>query len=261
MRTAVFVIAILSLEVVCAAQQNVMQGLRYDKPSYGLGETINFEYAIRNDDNKAINYSFTSGKQFDLWVMFDGRECFRLSKHIFYSQALTSLTLRPGQMQTYCAVWNQKDNSGKQMGPGTYTVNAQLTPTENQPTITSTRVQIGAKSAALVPVTIKQATTDFEAIKGSVMISARYRGFRPNASDSNTKNGPPVTSSDWAICDDTGCMYVTGQNPLDASKDRDTPITVYGKLKKTSAGQVYLVLQGVSTNKKPTSKPPSQPSI
>ena len=255
MRAAAFVMMIVWLGTACAGQQDVMQGLRSDKISYKLGETVDFEYAIRNEDNKLIRYSFSSGKQFDLWVMFDGKECYRLSRHMFYTQALSSLTLGPGQMQAYRAQWNQKDDSGKQMGPGTYTVNAQLTPTENRPPITSTRVQIGARSAALVPVTIRQAIADFDAIKGSVMIAARYRGFRPDVSDANVKYGPPATSSDWVICDDTSCMYVTGQNPLDASKDRDTLITVFGKLKKTEQGQVYIVLQSASVNKTSTCKP------
>lgn len=251
MRATIFLMAIMGLAGTGLAQQNVTQGLRTDKPSYGLGETVGFEYAIRNDTNQALRYSFTSGKQFDLWVLCDGGECYRLSKHMFYSQALTSLTLGPGDTKTYRAGWDQKDNSGKQVGPGTFTVYAQLTPSDNAPQPTSARVQIGTKTAALVPVTIKQGIAAFDALDGKmVVVSAVYRGFEPNPKDSNTKDGPPETSRDWAICDDTGCMYVVGKNPLDPVKDRGTAITVICKLKKSAKGQVYMTPQSATTSKR-----------
>ncbi len=251
MRATIFLIAIISLAGTGSAQQSVMQGLRTDKPSYGLGETVSFEYAIRNDTNQVLKYSFTSGKQFDLWVLCDGGECYRLSKHMFYTQALTSLTLGPGDTKTYCARWDQKDNSGKQVGPGTFTVYAQLTPSDNAPPATSTRVQIGTKTAALVPVTIKQAITTFDALAGKmVVISAVYRGFQPNPKDSNVHDGPPETNQDWAVCDDTRCMYVVGKNPLDSTKDRGVAITVIGKLKKSAKGQVYMILQSATTGRR-----------
>lgn len=211
---------------------------------------------MRNDSNQAVTYSFSSGKQFDIWVICDGGECFRLSRRLFYTQATTSLTLRPGDSKTYCGEWDQKDNTGTQVGPGTYSAYAQLTPSGKPPPATSARVQVGARGAKLIPMTIKEAISNIKALEGKrVMVSAVYKGSRPNPYDSNTKDGPPVTRSDWAICDKTGCMYVTGSVALDPANDKDVPITVTGKLHKTPKGQVYMILESAAVDKKVTCPP------
>jgi hypothetical protein len=195
MRVTLMVVALLGLSGVCFAQQvrgDLIQGLKADKPSYELGSKIRFEYAVRNDSNQAIVYSFPTAKQFDIWVMCDGKECFRLSKRMFYAQMLTSLALRPGEIKTYCGEWDQKDASGKQIGPGTYTVYAQLTPSGKPPPRVTGRVQIGTRGATLIPVSIKEAISNYTAFVGKrALIAAVYKGSRPNPNDPNTRDGPP----------------------------------------------------------------------
>ena len=247
-----FVVLAMALVAGGAGADNLMQGVKCEKPGYGLGEKIVCQYSVRNEGSLPVVYSFPSAKQFDLWVTRgDDVELFRLSKNKVYAQVLTRFALAPGETKTFCAEWNQKDIKGKQVGPGTYKVYARLTPSKNRPPSTTCRVVVGGKGAALAPVTIRQAISLAGQVPNSrVSISATYRGWSPEPNDPNTKDGPPVTRSDWAIRDDTGCMYVVGTADLDRTKDMGAKVTVVGRLKKSAKGQVYLVLESATVRKK-----------
>lgn len=233
---------------------SLSQGVKADRPAYGLGEPLTLQFAIRNNSSGNTVLNFPTAKQFDIWVTQGDGDVFRASHDQTYAQSRTSLTLRPGETKTFTATWNQQDiTAHKQVGPGVYTINAQLMASgKNSPPVTTGRVRIGGPSAraALVPVTICEAIANAPANLGrKVMISATYRGTAPSPDNSNTKAGPPVTPNDWAICDATGCMYVTGTVTLDPTKDVGTSLTVVGRIARTDQGQVYLILQSATTSR------------
>lgn len=243
--------AAAGLALACLAQQTprgqIVQGIRAVRVDYRLGECITFDYTVRNDTSQTINYNFPTTKQYDIWVTHGGEdELFRLSRSKAYVNMATTMSLRPCEQRTFSATWNQKDAEDKQCAPGSYTVHAQLTPSGRGPAVTVGHVRIGVRGAALVPVTIGEAIRNYDGLVGKrVQIAATYRGYSPTA-DGNTKGGPPVSRSDWAICDSTGCMYVVGSIALDPAKDTGTYVTVVGTLKKTPQGQVYMVLETAS---------------
>ncbi len=235
-----------------AIADNLIQGVKTEKPAYILGEKIVCQFSIHNSGSQIITYEFPSARQFDLWVTRgDEIDIFRLSKDKAYSPTATAITLCADETKTFCAEWNQKDLKGNPVGPGTYIICAQLTPSKTAPPSTSCKVVLGGKGAALAPISIKQAISLADsAPKSRISITATYRGWSAIPNDPNTKDGPPVTRSDWAICDDTGCMYVVGAVDLDPSKDIGTKVTVVGKLKKNAKGQVYIVLENAVVHKK-----------
>lgn len=254
----VFIVCIAALLAgACLAQQlapcdGLSQGVRAEKPVYEIGEPTNLQFAVLNTSGSPIVFNFPTGKQFDIWISRGDGEIFRASKGRAYPQAATSLMIRPGEMKTFCAQWNQVDqNTGKQVGPGVYTIYAQLTSNDkNPPPVTTGKVQIGMASAALVPITVCEAINNAQQLLGRrVMINATYRGSAPDASSQNTAAGPPVTRSDWAICDRTGCMYVTGAITLDPARDAGTPIAVAGRIARTEQGQVYVILLSATTSR------------
>lgn len=237
----------IALPALCLAQQSpagdLLQGIKADHFAYKLGEPVRLTYAVRNRGSKPITLSFSSAKQHDIWITRGDTEVFRFSKGRMYATMLTTLVLQPGQTKSFDFTWNQKDNNGQDIGPGTYTVHAQLTPTRNQPPPVRTSIQIGSTGAAQVPVTVREAIQRSTELLGrDVVIAAIYRGRQPDPSDPNCKDGPPVTKSDWVIADHTGCMYVTGAANLDPVKDLGVRITVTGKVRRTDKGQVYLTL-------------------
>lgn len=226
---------------------NIVQGVISDKKSYPLGAPVKITYAIRNQGTEPITYNFSSAKQFDFWVMRGETEIYRFSKHQVYAQVLTTLTLQPNEVKRYEATWNQVDDQGNPVGPGTYCICAQLTPSANQPPPVKTLISVGTAGAALITLAnIREAVQNASSLVGkTVYLTATYRGFQPTPGDPNTSPGPPVSRSDWAICDSTGCMYVNGATTLDPQKDLGARVNVTGKLQRTSGGQVYLVLVSV----------------
>ncbi len=226
---------------------NIVQGVISDKKSYPLGAPVNITYAIRNQGNEPIKYDFPSAKQFDFWIMRGETEIYRFSKHQVYAQVLTTLTLQPNEVKRYEATWNQIDDQGNPIGPGTYCICAQLTPSSNQPPPVKTQIFIGTTGAAVVTLAnIREAIRNASSLVGkTVYIRATYHGFQPTPGDPNTSAGPPVTRSDWVICDSTGCMYVTGTTTLDPQKDIGAQVNLTGKLQRTKKGQVYLVVVSV----------------
>jgi len=230
---------------------DIVHGVTADKRRHALGAAIKITYAIRNQGKEPVTYRFSSGKLFDVWITRGDTEVYRHSDGRVYTQAITSITLGPNEVRRFEVTWDQRDRAGKPIGPGAYTAYARLTPSKNPPDPVKVGLRIGG-GAAVVPVkSIREAITNASALKGkTIYLTANYRGFRPNPDDANTKTGPPVSRSDWAICDSTGCMYVHGSAPLSAC-DLGTPVNVTGRLQKTSEGQVYLVLVSVRKAGKP----------
>ncbi len=254
----VFIVSVIAavLAGACFAQSGaingLIQGVRTTQPRYRLGEQIAIEYAVRNGSNTTTALSFPTAKQFDIWVMQGSGEVFRASKGKVYAQTPTSIVLKPGETHAFTTVWDQRDMiAGRQVGPGVYTVNAQLTSSgERSAPVASCPVRIGTVSAraALVPLTVCEAVAYAPGNLGRrVSITATYRGQAPDSTDANTRPGPPVTRDDWVICDTTGCMYVTGTVRLDPVKDVGTRVTVVGNIARTDSGQVYLIMLSATT--------------
>ena len=249
MTTRLLLILLLAAASLSAQAQpsDLLQGVKTSLENYSIGQSVEFTFAIKNDTDKPITYTFPSASQFDLWITLAGQEIYTLSKHQVSAQVITTLTLEPDEVKNYTYTWDQKDNSGKDVGPGTYTVCAQLTPNENEPPAVGAKFTIGKKTAALVPLTVSEIVKRVNELEGRrVRIDGTFKGFQPDPNDPNIKNGPPITRSDWAVCDSTGCMYVTGPVALDTEKDVGSKISVIGKVKMTDKGQIYLVFESAT---------------
>ncbi len=82
----------------------LVQGVKCEKPGYGLGEKVAINYSIHNDGSAPLVYNFPTAKQFDVWVTRgDDVELFRLSKNKVYAQVLTSICLAPGETKAFSA--------------------------------------------------------------------------------------------------------------------------------------------------------------
>lgn len=226
---------------------SVIQDILAGKNAYALGEPVKVTFAVRNPCSRAITYTFSSAKQYDLWVKRGETEVYRLSRNRSYAAVITTVEFKPGETRMFDIEWDQKDNEGKSIGPGLYEIYAGLTPVRNVPAAVKTKVQIGSAGMAVAPVTVRDAIRLVGSLKDrKVQISGTYRGLQPDSNDPNIKSGPPVTKSDWVVCDSTGCMYVNGSTSLSPDKDMGTKITVTGKLVKSRNGQVYMVSESIT---------------
>lgn len=217
------------------------QSVSATKSSYAPGESVTFIYALTNNGDSAMTFNFRTGKQFDIWVTYQGREVFRHSRGKMYTQALGKLTLQPGASKEFQVVWDPR-NSGITFQGGSYTVHAQLLPSANSPPEVSSSFSIGGGDDVVVPVTVSDAIKRAAELVGkNVSISAVYLGWKGDPNDANLKDGPPLTRSDWIITDSSGSMYVSGRTDLDPDRNVGTRVNVIGKLAKTAKGQVYVV--------------------
>lgn len=261
MRNRYFILAVLLIVAAggvlmlskCSAEKNqdpLLQGVKTDQHQYKLGRNVNITFAVKNTGSKPVILHFSSTQHFDVWIKRGSQQIFKLSHGRAYGMIITQLELSPNQTKTFTTTWDQKNDEGQEVGPGAYTVYAQLTTMKKRPPAVSATFEIGSVEAMLVPVTIKQAIDGvYELRNQDVAVSATYRGWQPNPNDPNTKGGPPVSRSDWAICDGSGCMYVSGHSGLDPVRDVGKKVNVIGRLAKTEKGQVYLILKSLTLGK------------
>ncbi len=77
--------------------------------------------------------------------------------------------------------WNQINDEGKPVGPGVYEVNAQLTPINETAVAVKAKVQIGGVSAAVIPISVKQAIDRINSLNDRrVQIQGTYKGYQPD---------------------------------------------------------------------------------
>ena len=226
-----------------------ISGVRTDKQNYELGETVKITFIIENPTQQDVTFRFSSGQKYDIWVVGDTGEIWRWSRGKAFTQAFTSLTLKPGERRTFEEAWNQTSNQGNQAAPGTYSIFAQLTTIQPRPTPVRTQITIGKGQAVVRQMTIGSIVSNVDTALGQmVQISGTFLGWRPDPYAPACKQGPPVTRSDWAISDQTGCIFVTGRSGLDPTDDYGKNITVSGIVRKTERGQPYIEARTVILN-------------
>lgn len=86
----------------------------------------NYRYTVKNDTQEAVTFNFTSGQRYDFTLTDDGgNEVFRMSSISMYTQALGEETIEAGEELPY-----EFQIPEANLEPGTYTLEAWLTPTE-----------------------------------------------------------------------------------------------------------------------------------
>jgi hypothetical protein len=229
-----------SQEVKCG---DALMGVKTDAALYSLGDSVKIVFAVKNRCSNPVTFTFPTAKIYDIWIRRGEDEFFRLSSGKMYAQTITTLTIAGGETRYFEHSWDQKGPNGNPVGPGTYTVNAQLLPIGFKPPVVQARFTIGNTKMAVPTVSIEKAIKHYDRLKDrKVQICGVYKGWKPDPDDPNTAQGPPVTRSDWVVCDATGCIYVTGPSKLSPTESVGARVAVVGLLRKTDKGQVYLIL-------------------
>ena len=84
-------------------------------------ENVTFELTVRNRGDRLVTLPFSSGKQFDFDVTRNDRPVARWSTGRTFPQALSSVTLGPGQSINFTGRWNLRGSGGgAAVAPGTY---------------------------------------------------------------------------------------------------------------------------------------------
>lgn len=116
-----------------------------DKTRFNRNERMTVELSVTNDTARAITIPFSSGQHFDVEVLQNNRVVWNWAHGRVFAQALSEISLQPGEKKSYSVRWDFTDNSGRKVAPGQYTVRGILMSSEGrrQPvaeqTITITR--------------------------------------------------------------------------------------------------------------------------
>jgi hypothetical protein len=97
---------------------------------YAVGEPVEFLMVLRNESSTPRTLEFPTGQRFDVAVRAGQTEVWRWSADRAFVQVVGSLTLQPGEEQTFTATWEQPSDPGLQAPPGPYEATAELTATE-----------------------------------------------------------------------------------------------------------------------------------
>lgn len=222
-----------------AFNESLSQDVRTPQSWYPAGENVPIIYTIKNIGSAPITYRFTSGKQFDIWVTYNGNEVYRLSDGMMYSQAFTNITLDPGESKVFRATWNQKDKINRAVESGSYTIHAQLNSVGAPPNEVSSRFTIRNTNPVVVPVniTVAEARSRYSEVIGRpVQLTGVCRSVRP--STGRVMGRVKQVQLNWTLTDSTGTIPLTSVSNL----TNGDAYYVTGKL-ENNGGDVRLIVE------------------
>src|SRR5439155_14861240 len=101
--------------------------LTTDRPAYPAGAPVALSLTVTNPGNAPVTLQFSSGQKYDFEVRRAGQVVWRWAADRMFTQALTSLTLAPGERKVFTETWKQVDNNGHAVPAGSYEATAMLT--------------------------------------------------------------------------------------------------------------------------------------
>lgn len=101
----------------------VFDGVEYimtlNKPVYSLGEQIVIRFVKKNMLSVPLTLTYRTSQRVDFRVTRGNRLIWQWSRGRAFTQARSTLRLRPGEQQVYRVIWNQRSDSFLPR-PGTY---------------------------------------------------------------------------------------------------------------------------------------------
>jgi len=142
-------------DIIGPVIEDTVATLTTNKKVYNVGEDVEMTVVLQNRSNELIDLLFKSGQTYDFIVkkMPEGKEVWRWSEGRFFTEAIWTMFLEPGERKTYVIKWDQKDNNSQQVEPGTYKIEALIT-SEPEVFSNSIRIRIEGNKQTLNPETI-----------------------------------------------------------------------------------------------------------
>jgi intracellular proteinase inhibitor BsuPI/copper amine oxidase-like protein len=119
--------------------------LTSDRPAYPASAPVVLTLTVTNAGRAPVTLQFSSGQKYDFEVRRAGQVVWRWAAERMFTQALTSMTLAPGERKTFTETWKQVGNDGQAVPAGSYEVVATLTTMEKpQPRSAALTLRIGS---------------------------------------------------------------------------------------------------------------------
>lgn len=119
---AMSLLAITALASTGASTQDrgVQIGLRLNKTMYRMGESVEIALALINPGTTAADFQFSTGQMYDFIVFRNGQVVWQWSHGRAFTQALTTLALKPSESKVFREQWDQRDAKAQQVPAGEY---------------------------------------------------------------------------------------------------------------------------------------------
>jgi hypothetical protein len=101
--------------------------LTSDRSAYKAGDPVMLTLTVTNPGATPVTLQFPSAQQYDFEVRRGGQAIWRWSAGRMFTQALTSLTIGPGEKRVFTQTWNQRDDNGQAVAAGSYEAVGTLT--------------------------------------------------------------------------------------------------------------------------------------
>jgi hypothetical protein len=101
--------------------------------TYRRGESLPMRLVVRNTGDRTLVVPFATGQRFDVVVMQEGAPVWRWSRDRSFTQAATTVRLRPGEAVEYPVTWDMRTSAGRTVAAGRYLIRASLTPRFRDP--------------------------------------------------------------------------------------------------------------------------------
>ncbi|HBQ28774.1 MAG TPA: hypothetical protein DD719_05150 [Desulfotomaculum sp.] len=133
----------------------IVDGLLYilttEKARFLRREPILFTLTKLNITSAPVTLNYRSSQRFDFVVLKDNQEIWRWSEDQFFAQVMERISIRPGEAQIFSALWDQRDNSGQLVAPGSYIVRGYNLAEELRRRFIPTTIRIRLAPAPLPP--------------------------------------------------------------------------------------------------------------
>lgn len=170
--------------------------LSTDKIDYEIGEQIKMTLTLQNTGDAAVVLDFNDGQIYDFAAkeLPSETEIWRWSADKAFTLAIWSMPLPPDSKVTYSEIWDQKDSKLRQVEPGLYQIEANLS---SQPEIFAEPVQIRIAGQAFE--TIDKGAFSAHTERNSYVIKEKAEWVR--LWDMHTENidpSPPLPEVDFS---------------------------------------------------------------
>jgi len=109
-------------QTTASAPQPIMAGRYETRANYEIKEDkVVFDFELFSHYTRPTELTFSSGQQFEITITDeDGNEVYRYSDGKFFTLALITRTINPGESLKWQDEWDMTNKDGEKVGPGKY---------------------------------------------------------------------------------------------------------------------------------------------
>lgn len=103
-------------------EQDFVLGIKLDKTSYSLGESMTIVLTITNITNSYKELTFHNAQVYNYIVCKEGKIIYNWALGRMFADVITTLKFSPNETKSYLEKWNMKDNAGNTVKEGVYKI-------------------------------------------------------------------------------------------------------------------------------------------